>query len=530
MSDESRLLAKFQSLVDRWVDECGVEPEIAERLALLQLGSLIAAEPDVVELPPSLHASVAEALEHEMILDRLLLTLFLDFTEEQRAGLRRLAEAAADRHGTAGVNVLLSWLQEAAGDLAGARRSLRRALRADIDHEHANREMGALHELLGDPHAARRHLDRIGAPAWGWAAIADSLGPPVKAGRNEPCPCGSGAKFKRCCSGTGGWSLGMRIDLLPARIAAWFERPANWHRLLPLAEQTTGATFAEEVLRVLDAVHHPTLQALHLFEGGGLAGFVDDIAPLLRADELAVVRGWPSARHRVWAIGRPEPHDRWQLVDVASGEVVVAAHLDEEHLDPEAEHIFAVVVPHPVPRPGEEAGGHLMWGTAHPVGPGEVAPIVELLRREAGAAELARMVVAPTLARFGQLLELDRSPDPGLTERVTWLLGEANAAAMRGQLDLLDDLVTTTFMRGGGMSDAADWIRDAALRVVRAEPPEAWEAAQRLVGAGVERGVALVEIAAARALAQHEGGRDPDRVAARFVAKLEALPVDRLAG
>jgi uncharacterized protein len=25
--------------------------------------------------------------------------------------------------------------------------------------------------------------------------------PPAKAGRNDPCPCGSGAKFKRCCGG-----------------------------------------------------------------------------------------------------------------------------------------------------------------------------------------------------------------------------------------------------------------------------------------------------------------------------------------
>jgi hypothetical protein len=30
----------------------------------------------------------------------------------------------------------------------------------------------------------------------------------VKIGRNEPCPCGSGEKYKRCCEGKkgpGGW-------------------------------------------------------------------------------------------------------------------------------------------------------------------------------------------------------------------------------------------------------------------------------------------------------------------------------------
>jgi hypothetical protein len=171
-----------------------------------------------------------------------------------------------------------------------------------------------------------------------------------------------------------------------------------------------------------------------------------------------------------------------------------------------------------------------VWGPAHPLGVDDVAPLVAAVQRGAGAAELAQLVVAPQLNLFGQLLELDQRPDPALGERVAWLLGEQNALAMRGQLDMLDDLVTTTFMRGGGMSDAADWIRDAAHRIVTAEPPEAWEAAKRLVAAGVDRGAALAKVAAARAIAQQEGGRDPELVRARFEAKLRALPLERLAG
>lgn len=27
-----------------------------------------------------------------------------------------------------------------------------------------------------------------------------------KPGRNEPCPCGSGRKFKKCCAGSGLWT------------------------------------------------------------------------------------------------------------------------------------------------------------------------------------------------------------------------------------------------------------------------------------------------------------------------------------
>lgn len=32
-----------------------------------------------------------------------------------------------------------------------------------------------------------------------WRYLDGELLPPVKVGRNEPCPCGSGRKFKRCC-------------------------------------------------------------------------------------------------------------------------------------------------------------------------------------------------------------------------------------------------------------------------------------------------------------------------------------------
>jgi uncharacterized protein YecA (UPF0149 family) len=37
-------------------------------------------------------------------------------------------------------------------------------------------------------------------PKWQIAPKSKSLIVPPKVGRNEPCPCGSGRKFKRCCN------------------------------------------------------------------------------------------------------------------------------------------------------------------------------------------------------------------------------------------------------------------------------------------------------------------------------------------
>jgi len=51
--------------------------------------------------------------------------------------------------------------------------------------------------------ASNRRAEELAAPAA--AGDFDGDGPvelyraPVKVGRNEPCPCGSGKKYKKCC-------------------------------------------------------------------------------------------------------------------------------------------------------------------------------------------------------------------------------------------------------------------------------------------------------------------------------------------
>ena len=53
-------------------------------------------------------------------------------------------------------------------------------------------------------HAGNRRQFRVGAGKAGAddppsTAPAPAVKPAVKAGRNDPCPCGSGTKFIKCC-------------------------------------------------------------------------------------------------------------------------------------------------------------------------------------------------------------------------------------------------------------------------------------------------------------------------------------------
>lgn len=67
----------------------------------------------------------------------------------------------------------------------------------------------SMHSDDGPPSVSERRIDLFGAAVW---AVYDlrqlwkSIGPrvqqvrkEVEAGRNHPCPCGSGKKYKRCC-------------------------------------------------------------------------------------------------------------------------------------------------------------------------------------------------------------------------------------------------------------------------------------------------------------------------------------------
>jgi preprotein translocase subunit SecA len=46
---------------------------------------------------------------------------------------------------------------------------------------------------------AARLADRYGDPRGFFRPAAQSPEHKVKTGRNDPCPCGSGKKYKRCC-------------------------------------------------------------------------------------------------------------------------------------------------------------------------------------------------------------------------------------------------------------------------------------------------------------------------------------------
>lgn len=308
------------------------------------------------------------------------------------ARVAELARRALERgHDTAGAHHLLACVAEHQGEVATQRRHLDDALARDPAFGPARLALGFLAFVTGDVRRARRllaDLDDRRAVAMAHA-VGHIAEPGLPVGRNDACPCGSGAKAKRCCP----------PPPLPLADRAWWlwEKAEQWLRRLPqvgdqvcLAEELAGVDLLEagECDVVEEVLTAPAFRSVALLEGGMLARFLDRLGPLLPADERALTERWRAARHAVWEVDDTEP-GRWlRLVDLVSGEVVQAANGSVSRCTEPGEVVYGVVLPI-----GE---GWLL--PTHPVclEPEEGLAVAELLE-----ARIDPMAVAATVYRGG---------------------------------------------------------------------------------------------------------------------------------
>ncbi len=239
----------------------------------------------------------------------------------------RWAEAAAAAHGgapLAGIEFLRAVADDAAGDALAAEARLRAALGIDPQHTACLLFLADLAAERGDALELITLANRAGRvpndAALGQLAPFLTIHP---VGRNEPCPCGSGRKYKVCCSGRtlrrplplrARWMLerageyAARRDVgMGRRIRAMFDPMSDFGTSeVPMSEQS--ATLARDQL---------------LFDDG-LRAYLDVRGPLLPDDELACARGWLGAPMRLLEIVSNEPadgglHATIEAVDVGTG-------------------------------------------------------------------------------------------------------------------------------------------------------------------------------------------------------------------
>lgn len=105
-------------------------------------------------------------------------------------------------------------------------------------------------------------------------------------GRNEPCPCGSGRKFKQCHQGRTELPLEHRVGWLLERATNWVDRFAELD--LDVVRRVVSEAVPSEAEEALSVV----VADMVLFELGGLARFLAARRHLLPPDDAALLEAW----------------------------------------------------------------------------------------------------------------------------------------------------------------------------------------------------------------------------------------------
>jgi hypothetical protein len=208
-------------------------------------------------------------------------------------------------------------LELVAEDQSEAEVQLRRALELDDGHVYAALDVANYLSDRGQAGAALGLLRRIDVPALsGFERLLATYAKPgpTSAGRNDPCPCGSGRKHKVCCQARNGWPLQDRL-------------PWVWEKVNGFAASPRAASFAEPIEQATGLSGQPgsedrdvAVANLTLFEGGALQELCDARGSLLPADELELLRGWAQVRARLYELVETGAGDRLTVLDLTSGE------------------------------------------------------------------------------------------------------------------------------------------------------------------------------------------------------------------
>lgn len=143
--------------------------------------------------------------------------------------------------------------------------------------------------------------------------------PKAAAGRNDPCPCGSGRKYKACHAGAEQHPLEHRAEWLQHKAMRW----AITHE--PELQESIAVAIAEAARadeQVLDQLYDSTLVSdIVLHEAGVFDDFLTQRGHLLPDDEAQMAATWQLVDRSVFevvAADRAEVH----LRDLRTGEVV----------------------------------------------------------------------------------------------------------------------------------------------------------------------------------------------------------------
>ena len=162
----------------------------------------------------------------------------------------------------------------------------------------------------------------------------------IKQGRNDPCSCGSGRKFKSCCLDNRALPIETRAGWLYEKVVAFTVRPARQEvvgHLFDIAGEHALPEASEQLL--------PILIDIAAFETGAISDFVEDRGELLPPDELALARSWVGSRLALWEVADVKPGSTVAVRDTLTGDNVVLTERTASQDLRRGDYLLARVMP-----------------------------------------------------------------------------------------------------------------------------------------------------------------------------------------
>jgi hypothetical protein len=193
-----------------------------------------------------------------------------------------LRSQARSREEKAAVALVAARAAEGAGNSATADNLLGEALTLRPGLEPALHDAAQYAAARGDYVTADRYLRRAELPSPLRPGLSEAIAAtPSNVGRNNPCPCGSGRKFKACCRLDEMIPLRSRAQLVYALLGTYAERAPGLEIITPLIDRTENPQRCAMFL--LD---------LTLFHGGLVEKFLSARGHWLRPDERQLIEDW----------------------------------------------------------------------------------------------------------------------------------------------------------------------------------------------------------------------------------------------
>ncbi len=198
--------------------------------------------------------------------------------------LAALRSQARGREAKAAVALLAARAAEGAGDSTTACELIDEALTLRPDLEPALHDAAQYAAARGNYLTADRYLRRAERPSSLRPGLIEAIAATAMAsdvGRNSPCPCGSGRKFKACCRRDALPALTARAQLVYALLGTYAERAPGVEMITPLIDRTEDAQRC--AMFFLD---------LGLFQGGLVERFLAARGHWLRPEERDLIEAW----------------------------------------------------------------------------------------------------------------------------------------------------------------------------------------------------------------------------------------------